>query len=70
MSSFGVNPGGLQNFRLGTNRNSNRFYAFEADWFQVYDSHENPEVIPEPSAALLIGLGLTSMARSRSRKTS
>ena len=69
VTSFGVNPGGLQNFRLGTNRNSSRLYRFEADWFQVYDSHENPELIPEPSTALLIGLGLAAMTGSRSRKT-
>jgi len=70
VSSFGVNPGGLQNFRLGTNRNSNRFYHFDADWFKVYDSHEDPQLIPEPSAALLIGLGLAAMSQARTRRTS
>ena len=67
VSTFGSIPGGLQNFRLGVNRNSNRLYPFEADCFQVYDTHEPPEVIPEPSAALLIGLGLAAMSSRRPR---
>lgn len=65
VASFGTNPGGLQNFRLGTNRNSNSFYAFEADWFRVYDSYEDPSMIPEPGTALLVGLGLIGLATRR-----
>ncbi|MEM9173862.1 MAG: PEP-CTERM sorting domain-containing protein [Myxococcota bacterium] len=67
VSSFGSNPGGLQNFRLGTNRNTNRFYAFEADFVRVYDSFEDPALIPEPSTALLLALGLVGLASRRSR---
>ncbi len=67
VASFGSNPGGLQNFRLGTNRNSNSFYAFEADWFRVYDSFEDPATIPEPGTALLLGLGLLGLSAPRRR---
>ena len=63
--SLGSNPGGLQNFRLGTNRNTNSFYAFTLDTVRVYDSVENPALIPEPSSALLIGLGLMALATHR-----
>lgn len=63
--SLGSNPGGLQNFRIGTNRNTTNFYAFTLDTVRVYDSVENPLVIPEPSAALLIGLGLIHLATPR-----
>ncbi len=65
VSSLGSNPGGLQNFRLGTNRNTNSFYAFTLDTVRVYDSVENPAVIPEPSSALFIGLGLMALATHR-----
>lgn len=64
VASFGINPGGLQNFRLGTNRNTDRFYHFEADWFRIYDTHEDPQVIPEPSIAVLLALGLATLART------
>ena len=65
VASFGSNPGGLQNFRIGTNRNTNNFYAFEADWFRVYDTYEDPALIPEPGTALLLGLGLVGLSARR-----
>ena len=65
VASLGSNPGGLQNFRVGTNRNSNSFYAFTLDAVRVYDSVESPALIPEPNAALLIGLGLVALATHR-----
>ncbi len=68
VASFGTNPGGLQNFRIGTNRNTSAFYAFDADWFRVYDTYEDPAMVPEPSSAVLFGLGLMGLARSRRRR--
>lgn len=67
VTSFGSNPGGLQNFRIGTNRNSDNFYAFAADYVGVWDSYEDPALIPEPGTALLVGLGLIALA-SRPRR--
>jgi len=64
LSSIGANPGGLQNFRLGTNRNSNSFYAMTLDDVRVYDTLENPLLIPEPASALLLALGLVSLGLS------
>lgn len=65
VTSFGHNPGGLQNFRLGANRNSNALAAFDADWVRVYNTFEDPTVIPEPGVALLLGLGLISLGYLR-----
>ena len=41
LASIGGNPGGLQNFRLGTNRNTNRFWTGALDDVVVYDSVES-----------------------------
>lgn len=65
VSSMGSNPGGLQNFRMGTNRNSSAFFGFEMDFARVFDTVENPTLVPEPSIALLFGLGLAGLASSR-----
>ena len=66
VSSIGSNPGGLQNFRIGTNRNSSAFYSFDLDYARVFDSVESPLAIPEPGTAILFGLGLIALARKRS----
>ena len=62
VTSIGSNPGGLQNFRIGTNRNTSAFAAFTLDTVRIFDSVENPALIPEPSSALLIGFGLAALA--------
>ena len=65
VSSIGTNPGGLQNFRVGTNRNSNNFYAFGVDSLRIFDSVEDPLLVPEPGTAILLGVGLMSLAVRR-----
>jgi len=68
VASFGSNPGGLQNFRIGTNRNSNNFYAFALESLQVFDSVEGPFSVPEPGTAVLFGLGLFGLAARGGRR--
>jgi len=41
-ASLGANPGGLQNFRLGTNRNTSNFWQGDLDGVRVFDSVEDP----------------------------
>lgn len=56
------NPGGLQFYRLGVNRNSDSLYAMEMANIQVWDDDnvsldslntEGPLLVPEPGAAFL-----------------
>ena len=69
-SSLGANPGGLQSFRLGTNRNTNNFWQGDVDDVQVYDTVEAPgglfgvSPVPEPSTGAMLGLGLAGLARA------
>lgn len=71
VASIGANPGGLQNFRLGTNRNTNRFWAGALDDVRAYDSVEDPATLfaasrlPEPVTAALLALGGIALARRR-----
>jgi hypothetical protein len=62
LASLGGNPGGLQNFRIGTNRNSSRFWQGDVDDVVVHDSQEDPLAlfnqgapVPEPSPFALFG---------------
>lgn len=58
-----LNPGGLQWFRLGVNRNSDSLYAMEMANVKIYDdvnvslvdlNNEGPQLIPEASTGLLV----------------
>jgi len=74
------NPGGLQMFRLGTNRNSNALYAMQMANVKIYNDSsvlladlnaEGPGLVPEPAAlliwSLLAGLGVGVGWRRRKR---
>ncbi|WP_429885893.1 LamG-like jellyroll fold domain-containing protein [Geoalkalibacter halelectricus] len=78
----GFNPGGLQNFRIGINRNSNQSFLGYLDNIQIWDdSQVDPwaifqagpgahrvDPIPEPSTLLLLGGGLLGVAFWRRRQ--
>ena len=61
VSSLGGNPGGLQNFRFGTNRNTNNLWQGDVAGAGVWDTLEDPAAlfasppasVPEPALALL-----------------
>lgn len=72
-ASLGANPGGLQHFRLGTNRNSNRFWQGDVDDVQVFTTVEDPSVlfsaaIPEPSTSALMALGIAGLGITGRRR--
>lgn len=78
-ASLGSNPGGLQNFRLGTNRNSNNFWQGDLEDVRVYDTVEDPLAIyaappasvPAPGPAALLAFGLPGVfLASRSARRS
>ena len=76
LSSIGGNPGGLQNFRLGTNRNTNRLWAGALDDVLVFDSLEDPAAlyaassVPEPGLVGLLALSGAILAIRRSGASS
>lgn len=62
-----LNPGGLQYFRLGVNRNSDNLYGMELANVKIYNdsevsladlNDEGPQLIPEPTTGLLALLSL------------
>ncbi|KIH76657.1 PEP-CTERM protein-sorting domain-containing protein [Geoalkalibacter ferrihydriticus] len=81
VATEGFNPGGLQNFRLGINRNSNQSFLGYLGNIQIWDdSQVDPwtifnagpgthqvDPIPEPSTLLLLGGGLLGVAILRRR---
>jgi len=75
VASLGANPGGLQNFRIGTNRNSNNFWQGDVDEVVVYDSQEDPVALfnqgaplPEPSPFAFIGAIVAALAAVQLRR--
>ena len=77
LANIGGNPGGLQSLRLGTNRNSNRFFQGDLENIYVFDSFEDPTALfvntipnPEPTTGLLLLGGLCGVSyASRRQKT-
>ena len=77
VGSQGRNPGGLNFFRLGVNRNTDSLFRFDMANVKIYDDStqsrvstllaEGPGLIPEPGtfALLAIGVGLLAAVRWR-----
>lgn len=74
IGSTAVNPGGLQWFRLGVNRNSDNLYNMEMANVKIYNdanislvdlNSEGPQLIPEPSTSLLGLLALPMLFRRK-----
>jgi len=77
-TNFGDNPGGLQEFRIGINRNSDNSFSGLIDKVQIWDSLEDAAAIyaagpgapvPEPTTlliwSLLAGLGVGLLSGRR-----
>lgn len=74
VGTVATNPGGLQFFRLGTNRNTDSLFEMDMANVKIYNSVEDVNsllaegsmTIPEPSGTALLGLaGLTLLLRRR-----
>ena len=74
LGSNATNPGGLQQFRLGVNRNSDSFYEMEMANVKIYNdasvslttlNSEGPQLVPEPSIGLFALLSLPILLRRR-----
>lgn len=70
------NPGGLQNFRLGINRNSSQSFEGYLDNVQIWDDNRRraseifeagvgTQTVPAPATLALIGLGLAGLGWTR-----
>ena len=84
MGSIGDNPGGLQNFRLGVNRNNDNSFLGFIDNVQIWnDANQDPAAIfaagpginqiaiPEPASLAiwsLVGLSLAGFGYYRTRR--
>ncbi len=71
VASFSANPGGLQNFRLGTNRNSNRLLTMDLDDVRVFDTIEAPAslaAVPAPAVAPLLAVALATALALHERR--
>jgi len=73
-----ANPGGLQMFRIGTNRNTNSFFRMDLSNLKIYDDAtvdltnllaEGPQLsaVPEPPSGTLLGLGALALVLRRRR---
>ena len=77
VATLGYNPGGLQNFRLGINRNSNHSFLGYIDNVQVWDDSNQSATqiyaagpgltVPEPTTATLGLLGVLGLVARRRR---
>ncbi|MFC3094665.1 LamG domain-containing protein [Alteromonas sediminis] len=78
VGTTGFNPGGLQNFRVGTNRNTNSAFAGFIDNIQIWnDSQVNANAVFQkgvgfttvsaPHAVALLVLGFAGLVLSRKR---
>ena len=69
-----ANPGGLNEFRLGTNRNTDSLFAMDMANVKIYNDNtenltdllnEGPQLVPEPSSSALLALGGLSLVFRR-----
>ncbi len=76
LGTANMNPGGLQYFRLGVNRNSDSLYEMEMANVKIYDdanvsltdlNAEGPQLlaVPEPTTGLLVLLSLPLLLRRK-----
>ena len=71
-----ANPGGLNEFRLGVNRNSDSLFQMDMSNVKIYNDStvdlgvllaEGPQLVPEPSSIVLLSLGGLALLIRRKR---